>query len=45
MVERDYVVVQSGPKQTAAGGWQEASLGEVIELNPNPPKEGVGSVS
>ena len=31
MIERDYVVVQQGAKQ-ATGGWQEASLGEVIEL-------------
>ena len=30
-IERDYVVVQQGAKQ-ATGGWQEASLGEVIEL-------------
>ena len=30
-IERDYIVVQQGPKQ-ATGGWQEASLGEVIEL-------------
>ena len=30
-IERDYIVVQQGAKQ-ATGGWQEASLGEVIEL-------------
>ena len=30
-IERDYIVVHQGPKQ-ATGGWQEASLGEVIEL-------------
>ena len=30
-IEQDYTVVQQGAKQ-ATGGWQEASLGEVIEL-------------
>ena len=30
-IERDYIVVQQGAKQ-ATDGWQEASLGEVIEL-------------
>ena len=30
-IERDDIVVQQGAKQ-ATGGWQEASLGEVIEL-------------
>ena len=32
MTERDYVVVRKGTKQTSADRWQEASLGEVIEL-------------
>ena len=31
MTSEDYVVVQKGAKQST-GGWQEASLGEVIEL-------------
>ena len=31
-IELGYVVVQSGAKQTTAGGWREATLGEMIEL-------------
>ena len=32
VIERDYVVVQEGAKQTPAGKWREAHLGDVIEL-------------
>ena len=32
MAKRSNMIVQSEPKQTAAGKWQEASLGEVIGL-------------
>ena len=32
MTEGDYVVVQDAAKPTLADGWQEASLGEVVEL-------------
>ena len=31
-IERDYVVVQEGAKQTAPAEWREANLGELIEL-------------
>ncbi len=32
VIERDYVVVQEEVKQTSAGGWREAALGEVAQV-------------
>ena len=31
-IERDYVVVQEGAKQTAANSWREVALGDVAEI-------------